>query len=69
MFRGGLLPEPKLILDAAAHGSLMALSPKHAVDINQKMALNDLAAKHNRNNAHRKSGILELGSSDANLAQ
>jgi len=69
MFRGGLLPKPKLILDAATHGSLMALSSKDAVDIINKMALNDRAAKHNRNSAHRKSGILELGSSDANLAQ
>ena len=33
------------------------------------MALNDRATKHNRNSAHWKSGILELGSSDANLAQ
>ena len=33
MFRGGLLPKPKLILDAAAHGLLMALSPNDAVDI------------------------------------
>jgi len=41
MFRGGLLPEPNLILDAAAHGSLMALSPKDAVDIINKMSLND----------------------------
>jgi len=39
MFRGGLLPEPKLIIDAAAHGSLMALSPKDAVDIINKMSL------------------------------
>jgi len=69
MFRGGLLPEPKLILDAVAYGSLMALNPKDAVDIINKMALNDPAAKHNRNGAHRKSGILELGSSEANLAQ
>ena len=59
----------QLILDAAAHGSLMALSPKDAVDIINKMALNDRASKHNRNSAHRKSGVLELGSSDANLAQ
>jgi len=69
MFRGGLLPKPKLILDAAAHGSLMALSPKDAVDIINKMSLNNRAAKYNRNSAHRKSGILKLGSSDANLAQ
>ena len=63
------MPEPKLILDAAAHGSLMALSPKDAVDIINKMSLNDRATKHNRSSAHRKSGILELRSSDANLAQ
>jgi hypothetical protein len=69
MFHGGLQPEAKLILDAAAHGSLMALSPKDVVDIINKMALNDRAAKHNRNGAHRKSGILELGSSDANITQ
>jgi len=53
------LTEPKLILDATAHGSLMALSPKDAVDIINKMSLNDRAAKHNRSGAHRKSGILE----------
>jgi len=52
MFRGGLLPEPKLIVDAAAHGSLMALSPTDAVDIINKMSLNDRAAKHNRSSAH-----------------
>lgn len=69
MFRGGLQPEPKLILDAAAHGSLMALSPREAVDIINKMSLNDRAAKHNRSGTQRKSGILELSSNDANLAQ
>jgi len=47
----------------------MALSPKDAVDIINKMSPNNRAAKHNRNSAHRKSGILELGSSNANLAQ
>jgi len=51
MFCGGLLPEPKLILDAVAHGSWMAFSPKDTVDIINKMALNDRAAKHNRNGA------------------
>lgn len=69
MFCGGLQSEPKLILDATAGGSLMTLSPKDAVDITNKMALNDRAANHNRNGAQKKSGILELGSADANLAQ
>jgi len=41
MFRGGLQSEPKFILDAAAGDSLMALSPKDAVDIINKMALNN----------------------------
>ena len=69
MFRGGLQPEPKLILDAAAGGSLMALSSKDVVDIINKMELNDRVANHNRIGAQRKTGILELGSSDANLAK
>lgn len=47
----------------------MALSPKDAADIIKKMALNDRGANHNRNGAQKKSGILELGSADANLAQ
>ena len=58
MFRGGLLPKPKLILDAATHGSLMALSSKDAVDIINKMALNDRASKHNRNSAHESPEFL-----------
>ena len=69
MFRGGLQPEPKLILDAAAGGSLMALSSKDVVDIINKMELNDRVANHNRIGAQRKTGILELGLSDANLAK
>jgi hypothetical protein len=69
MFRGGIQPEPKLILDAAAHGSLMALSPKDAIDIINKMTLNDRAAKHNRKSPQKKSEILELGTNGAILAQ
>jgi hypothetical protein len=47
----------------------MALSSKETVDIINKMALNDRANNHNRSSAQRKSRILELGSTNANLAQ
>jgi hypothetical protein len=69
MFRGGLQPDQKLILDATAGGSLMGLSPQEAVDKINKMALNDRSANHNRSVSQRKTGVLELGSNDANLAQ
>jgi hypothetical protein len=47
MFRGGLQPDQKLILDATACGSLMGLSPQEAVDKINKMTLNDRSANHN----------------------
>ncbi|XP_058775111.1 uncharacterized protein LOC131649366 [Vicia villosa] len=69
IFRNGLLPQPKLLLDATAGGSLLAKSAEEAAAIINKMALTDHQVQHNRGNVQKKAGILELGTNDAILAQ
>lgn len=56
-------------MDATAGGSLMSKSAEETRAIINKMALNDLQSNHNKNCPQKKSGILELGSNDAILAQ
>ena len=69
IFRNGLVPSSKLLLDATAGGSLMAKSNEEAVEIIDKMARNDHKVQHDRSNVQRKPGVLELGTNDAILAQ
>ncbi|GAU33902.1 hypothetical protein TSUD_357000 [Trifolium subterraneum] len=68
-FHNGLQRQPKLLLDAAAGGSLMSKSAEDAIVIIEKMALNDHQDEYNRNPSQRKLGVIELGTSDAMLAQ
>ncbi|XP_058727136.1 uncharacterized protein LOC131598568 [Vicia villosa] len=69
IFRNGLLPQPKLLLDATAGGSLIAKSAAEAIAIIDRMALTDHQVQHNRGTVQKKAGILELGTNDAILAQ
>lgn len=48
IFRNGLLPQPKLLLDATTDGSLMSKSVEVAIQIIDKMALNDHQVQHNK---------------------
>ncbi|MCI75133.1 hypothetical protein A2U01_0096400, partial [Trifolium medium] len=58
------LQQSKLLLDATAGGSLLSLSATDATAIIEKMALSDRQGERNRNSAQKKSGILELDTSD-----
>ena len=69
LFRLGLKNETKVFLDASAGGSLMLKTPFDTVKIIDQMALTDRKTSHNQSPSQRKSGILELESSDALLAQ
>ena len=59
----------KTLLDATLGGSLLSKSAEDAIVIINKMALNDHQGQHNRNVSQKKPGMLELGTSDAILAQ
>ncbi|XP_058725956.1 uncharacterized protein LOC131597266 [Vicia villosa] len=69
IFHNGLLPQPKLLLDATAGGSLIAKSAAEAISIIDRMALTDHQVQHNRGTVQKKPGVLELGTNDAILAQ
>src|ERR1044072_1254943 len=68
IFRNGLHQQSKLILDATAGGSLMAKTPTEAIQIIEAMALNDQQTQHHRG-PPRRGGMIELGATDAVLAQ
>ncbi|XP_058761738.1 uncharacterized protein LOC131635147 [Vicia villosa] len=69
IFRNGLQPVHKTLLDATAGGSLMSKSVEEAITIIDRMALNDRQNQHDRIPSQRKSGVLELNTNDAILAQ
>src|SRR4051812_31816584 len=69
IFQNGLQPVHKTLLDATACGSLMSKSAEDAIMIIDRMALNDLQTQHDRSPSQRKSGVLELNTNDAILAQ
>ncbi|XP_057426284.1 uncharacterized protein LOC130719689 [Lotus japonicus] len=68
IFRKGLQQPTRLILDATSGGSLMAKSPTEATQIIEAMALNDQQDQHHRG-PPRRGGMIELGATDAVLAQ
>ncbi|XP_057441326.1 uncharacterized protein LOC130733222 [Lotus japonicus] len=68
LFRKGLQQQSRIMVDATSGGSLMTKSPTEAIQIIEAMALNDHQDQHNRG-PPRIGGVLELGSSDAILAQ
>ncbi|XP_058753783.1 uncharacterized protein LOC131626967 [Vicia villosa] len=69
LFRNGLQPVHKTLLDATAGGSLMSKSVEEAITIIDRMALNDRQSQHDRSPSQRKPGVLELNTNDAILAQ
>ncbi|XP_058756178.1 uncharacterized protein LOC131629405 [Vicia villosa] len=69
IFRNGLQPVHKTLLDATAGGSLISKSAKDATMIIDRMELNDLQTQHDRSLSQRKPGVLELNTNDAILAQ
>src|ERR1051325_2163819 len=70
IFRNGLQPQHKLLLDATARGSLMAKTPYEAIQIIEKMGRNDHQTQHDQGGAQVKMGVLEIGSShEALVAQ
>ncbi|XP_058784592.1 uncharacterized protein LOC131659418 [Vicia villosa] len=69
MFRNGLTPTNKTLLDARAGGSLMSKTTAKAIEIIERMALNDRQSNHDRTVREKKPGLLELTNSDALLAQ
>ena len=68
IFKNGLQPNCKTLLDATSGGSLLSKSAEEATNIINRMALNDLQSQ-SRGNSLKKSGVLELGTNDAILAQ
>src|ERR1051325_2480025 len=70
IFRNGLQPQHKLLLDATAGGSLMAKTPYEATQIIEKMGRNDHQTQHDQGSVQVKTGVLEIGSShEALVAQ
>src|ERR1044072_4553178 len=63
IFRNGLQPQHKLLLDATAGGSLMAKTPYEAIQIIEKMGRNDHQTHHDQGGVQVKTGVLEIGSS------
>lgn len=57
------------MLDANACGSLMSKNAKDTITITDRVELNDHQVQYNRGPSQKKAGILELGTSDAILAQ
>ena len=48
IFRNGLQPQPKLLLNATAGGSLMEKTTEEAVEIIERMERNDHQVQHDR---------------------
>ncbi|XP_058725541.1 uncharacterized protein LOC131596820 [Vicia villosa] len=69
IFRNGLQPQPKLLLDATAGGSFMAKTSEEAIEIIEKMARNDHQVQHNRGVVQKKPRLIELGTNDVILAK
>ncbi|KAK2381320.1 hypothetical protein QL285_068928 [Trifolium repens] len=69
IFRNGLQHQPKLFLDVTAGGSLMSKSAEDAITIIERMALSDHQSQYNGNSSQSNVRIIELGATDAMLAQ
>ncbi|KAG2409367.1 uncharacterized protein HKW66_Vig0000320 [Vigna angularis] len=68
IFRNGLAPDTKMILDAAAGGTMMSVDAEQATRIIKALASTDHQAQHNKQTVQWK-GILDLSTTDAILAQ
>ncbi|XP_020224161.1 uncharacterized protein LOC109806192 [Cajanus cajan] len=67
-FVNGIKPEVKMLLDAAAGGTMMSISPEEATQIIESLASSDHQAEHGRHQSHKR-GVLDLSTSDAIRAQ
>jgi len=68
IFHSGLRPDTKMILDAAAGGTMMDVDVEQATRIIDALASTDYQAQHDRQVVQKK-GMLDLSTSDALLAQ
>ena len=69
IFYGGLRPDIKMILDAAAGGTMMDADAEQATRIITSLVATDRQAQHNRRPIGQRRGMLELNTADALLAQ
>src|ERR1051325_4392517 len=70
IFRNGLQPQHKLLLDARAGDSLRAKTPYEAIKIIENMGRNEHQVQNDQGNVQVKTGALEIGSShEALVAQ
>nr|KYP32094.1 hypothetical protein KK1_047295 [Cajanus cajan] len=67
-FVNGIKPEVKMLLDAAAGGTMMSVGPEEATQIIESLASSDHQAEHGRHQSHKR-GIMDLSTNDAILAQ
>ncbi|XP_020211727.1 uncharacterized protein LOC109796466 [Cajanus cajan] len=67
-FVNGIKLEVKMLLDAAAGGTMMTVSPEEATQIIESLASSDHQAEHGRHQSHKR-GVLDLSTNDAILAQ
>ncbi|XP_019457543.1 PREDICTED: uncharacterized protein LOC109357944 [Lupinus angustifolius] len=68
IFYNGLKLETKMILDAAAGGTMMSVDAEQATRIITALSATDRQAQHNRRTVQKR-GVLDLSTSDAILAQ
>jgi len=68
IFHNGLRLETKMILDAAAGGTMIVVDVEQATRIIDALASTDYQAQHDQSSVQKK-GMLELNSQDAILAQ
>jgi len=68
IFINGLRSNTKMLLDAAAGGTMMVPDANQAMRIIEVLATTDYQAQHDRQN-HKKRGVLELNTANALLAQ
>ena len=69
IFQNRLQPQPKLLLDATAGGSLMAKTTEEAVEIIERMARNDHQVQHDRSMVQKREEASDSRSNEALLAQ
>ncbi|XP_019453179.1 PREDICTED: uncharacterized protein LOC109354835 [Lupinus angustifolius] len=68
IFCNGLNPDTKMILDAAAGGTMMVVDTEQAIRIIIALSSTDRQAQHNQRSVQKR-GVLDLNTSDAILAQ
>jgi len=69
IFHNGLRADTKMISDAAAGGTMMAVDVEQATKIIDALAYADYQAQHDRQTMQQKKGMLDLNTTDVLLAQ